>query len=540
VSGDVIASLAAAAALGVALSAWRSGRELRRWLGRDPFGGRRPVRAALAIGAILLVAWALWRAAQTPPRLTAAGADMVLALDVSRSMNARDVAPSRLRRALQLAGDTVRAAEGVRIALVVFAGDAYVALPLTQDADALLTYLNALDSEVISRAGSDLARALDVSAGVFDPRSSRARQILLLTDGEHAEGDLETSLAALRSQGVRVLPVGFGTPDGSEVPGQGAAPLRDHRGNDVWSRRADGVLRRIAAATDGAYLRELEDRPSPGRLLPAPEPDASPQAEPAPDGTAGIEAALATAVALLGLELLLSFGGLRLPRLAFFGTRARAALVVLAALSIAAGPASWLEEGDAHLARGEARIALSLYNKAERHTGETPDTRIRIGNAEFRLGQLERAAGAYLAALRRLDSSRGEARFVASFNLGTVLLEQERFREARDAFWSALLDRPESVEARFNYEWALVRMEPEPDVPLPPPPDATSSDTSADGAQAPQAAQTDDSEERVEQLTEAEAERWLQSIQESLAEPLHRQARKSLEEAGEPPQGQTW
>lgn len=538
-SGNAIASLAAAAALLVALSTWRSGRELRRWLGRDPFGGRRPARAALAIAAILLVAWALWRAAQSPPRLTAAGADMVLALDVSRSMNARDVAPSRLRRALQMAEHTVRAAEGVRIALVVFAGDAYVALPLTQDVDALLTYLHALDSDVISRAGSDLARALDVSAGVFDPRSGRPRQILLLTDGEHAGGDLETSLAALRSQGVRVLPVGFGTPDGGEVPGPGAASLRDSRGNDVWSRRSDAVLRRIAAATDGAYLRELEDRPSPERLVPAPE-AASQDTERAPEGTAGLETALAVAVALLALELLLSLGRPRWLRPRSSRARARAALVGLAAFSIAAGPASWLEQGDAHLARGEARLALSLYNKAERHTGETPDTRIRIGNAEFRLGQLERAAGAYLSALRRLDSSQGDARFVASFNLGTVLLEQERYREARDAFWAALLDRPESVEARFNYEWAQARIEPEPDVPLPPPPEESSPDASADGAQTPQPTQTDDAEERAEQLTEAEAERWLQSIQESLAEPLQRQAQKSLAEAGEPPQGQTW
>jgi Ca-activated chloride channel family protein len=366
---------------------------------------------------------------------------------------------------------------------------------------------------------------------------------LLLSDGEHAEGDLETSLAALRSQGVRVVPVGFGTREGSEVPGPGAASLRDHDGKDVWSRRSDAVLRRIAAATDGAYLRELEDRPSPERLLPAAEPENSNATEPEPSDTAGIEGALALGASLLALELLLSFGGLRLLRPRISGARAQAALVVLGALSIAAGPASWLEEGDAHLERGEARIALSLYNKAERHAGETPDTRIRIGNAEFRLGQLDRAAGAYLSALRRLESADSDARFVASFNLGTVLLTLERYREARDAFWSALLERPGSVEARYNYEWAHARMEPEPDVPLPPPPEESSSDSSTDGSQTrqPQPMQSDAAEQRAEQLTEAEAERWLQSIQESLAEPLHRQARKSLEESGgEPPRGQTW
>lgn len=531
-----LALLAAALLVGQAL--WRSQRELARWLGEDPFARRRVARAALLVGAAGLVAWAALQAVAIPPRLHAAGTDVVLAVDVSRSMNVRDVRPSRLRRALRLAETVSWEAEGVRLALVVFAGDAYVALPLTQDRDALVTYLRALDSEVISRPGTDLARALDAAARVFDPRSSRPRRVLLLSDGEHAGGDLESALARLRTLGVRVLPVGFGTPEGGPVPAPGGT-LRDPSGRSVHSRRADAVLRRVADATDGAYLREREDNPTASRLLPEQALLGERRAEETPPpALRRIEGAVALAVVLLALELALSSGRLRGPR----PRRGLAGATAGIALSlVAVGPSSWQREGDALLERGSAREALSLYRRVERHAGHTPRTRIRIGNAQFRLGQNDQAASAYLSALR-LAARDAEARFVAAFNLGSVLLEQERFREARDALWSALLEDPESLEAQFNYEWALARLPPEPDVPVPPTPSAPEEEEEPTTTE-PQPAPGPEQRERASaELSEAEAERWLQSIVESPDEPLRRQVAEALEQGRErsAPGGQTW
>ena len=192
-------------------SAWRSHRELRAWLGRDELAARRSLRVLLFVSASLLIAFAWMRLAQTPARFTGAGSDVVLLIDVSRSMDTRDTPPSRLRRATRVAERLVQHVSGTRIALVLFAGDAFAAVPLTHDRDALETYLHTLDSELISRPGSDLARALRVAADVFDPRSDRSRALVLLSDGEHAGGDLDAALSYVRRLGVRVVTVGFGT-----------------------------------------------------------------------------------------------------------------------------------------------------------------------------------------------------------------------------------------------------------------------------------------------------------------------------------------
>jgi Ca-activated chloride channel family protein len=534
---------AALVALLVAAAGWRSRRDLARWLGADPWPARRWLRSAFLAGAALLAARAWTLAAATPPRLSGGGADVVVAFDVSRSMDAADSAPSRLRRALRVAEGLVREASAVRLGLVLFAGDAYVALPLTQDSDAFLAYLAALDTDLVSKAGSDVARGLDVAGRVFDPRSERARQVVLLSDGEHADGDLESALATLRSLGVRVVAVGFGTAEGSAVPGPGGDPLVDDEGRVVHSARADATLRRIAQATDGAYFRELEDAPAPARLLPAPQATVEPARDEATDPTAAaLDALAALATALLALELALSLGSLswRARR------RALGAATALAALALAGvGPASWEEEGDAKLAAGDARGALSLYRRVERHGGETPSTQIRVGNALYRLGELDKAAAAYLAALRRLEPEQRSARFAAAFNLGATLLAREGFAEARDAFWSAMLEDPESVEAKFNYEWALARLEPEPDVPVPPSPtpseapEPSGSDAGEQRMQEP--APSEREAKNAQPLAQAEAERWLRSIDERVADPLRSQLAKRAETLGGASQGgQTW
>jgi tetratricopeptide (TPR) repeat protein len=481
---------------------------------------------------VALVGWALLRAADQPPELGSAGADVVLALDVSHSMNSRDTAPSRLRRAMRLAERVAGEADAVRLGLVLFAGDAFVALPLTQDWDAVLTYLGSLDTELISVPGTDLSRALDSAVSVFDPRSSRPRQIVLFSDGEDGGRGLEEALARARAARVRVVPVGFGTPEGGEVLIRGGDALRDEQGDVVHSRRADVLLRRVAAATQGTYYREIEDHPAPGRLLPEPAPDREERASPAP---AGLVAALALAVLLLGAEMLLS---VRWPTRFGWGelVRGRAAALPAAALvalaGTALGPWSLEREGDRLLEQGEPRQALSIYRKVERASGPTARSRIRVGNALYRLGQSERAVAAYLSVLQRFGGGDPSARFVAAYNMGTALLAQQRYAEARDALWTALLENPDSFEAKFNYEWALEHAPPEEEPPLPPmpqPSEAPASQSQQSGASG-EGAQRE--REVPLELSEAEAERWLRAIQESPGEALRRQIGDSLGDPG--------
>lgn len=535
-------ALAAVVALLALASALRGNAEIARWLGADPWPRARFARAAALAACSAAVAWAFALAFGMPPRLSTAGADVVIALDTSRSMDARDTAPSRLRRALRLARRVVEASDGVRISLVLFAGEAYAALPLTQDQDALLIYLNAIDSDLVSRPGTDLAAALRVAGAAFDPRSARKRQVLLLSDGEHGGGDLDSALGSLAALGARVVAVGFGGTEPAPVPGPGGDTLLDDAGRAVNSARADGVLRRVAQATDGAYFRELEDDPAPSRLLPSPAALAETNtSEAEPPAARAVDALAAAAALLLAAELALSFGRRR----ARASRRLAGALAAGLALTLlGVGPTSWLAEGDALLALGQPREALALYRRAERYLGETPQTQLRVGNAQFRLGELDAAAAAWLASLRRLEPSDRSERFAASFNLGTVLIARERYGEARDALWGAMLEDPDDLEAKFNYEWALARIQPEPDVPVPPSPSPTDAHDASDASRGEQRMKEPQRSERrehnAEPISRAEAERWLRGLQERVDEPLRKQMAAETKPGERPPGGQSW
>ena len=523
-----------AIALLCSVSAWRSHRELRAWLGRDALLARRSLRVALLISASTLVALTWLLAVRAPLRLSGTGVDVVLAIDVSRSMDARDTAPSRLRRAGRLAEQVLEQASGFRIGLVMFAGDAFPAVPLTHDRDALTTYVRTLDSELMSNRGSDLARALRVAADVFDPRSDRARSLILFSDGEHTGGDLDPALAHLRRLGVRLTAVGFGTPQGGPVPLAEGGHLEDAYGQTVVSRRADALLERIASATNGSYLREWEDKAEAAALLTTAR--ARGRASEAPPGPS-YEALLGLAALCLVLELLASTQRGR----RFLARPAQATLLCLLSLSLlSCGPQSWLKEGDRLLEQGQLREALSQYRKAERATGVSPHTSIRIGNAYYRMGESRRAAAAYLEALRSLGPEDAAARFSANFNLGNTLLERSHYPEARDAFWAALRGRPTSLEAKFNYEWALERVEPTTPPPLPAaasrPADAESSRNASD-TRAESDLKRSGGDARSSRIDPSEAERWLTYLEEPLAEPLRREIAEQMRGDGA---GQSW
>lgn len=534
----------AAGAVGVlaAQAALRGRRELLGWLGRDPTPATRIARALALTLAAFLVAIALGRASESPEELSHDFADVVIAIDGSSSMDVSDVAPSRLRRALRTAEKLAEEAHGVRLALVVFAGEAFIALPLSHDRDAVITYLRALDSETISARGSELGRGLAAAARAFDPRSSRPRTVLLLSDGEHFGPALDAQIAALARLGARVVSVGYGTAAGAAVPGPLALAEAVRRGEPTLSRRDDAVLRRIASETGGVYFREIEERPTTEDLLPPPAPRAEP--EPArPEGSDPLLPWLVAAGLALAAELWLSGAGSS-PLRGLGRRRAAAAGAAAVALATAAfGPtSSWLSRGDAALSAGRAEEALSLYREAERVGASDARTQIRIGNALYRLERIDQAASAYLEALRAVDPDDELARFSASFNLGNTLVAQEHFEEARDAYWAALLARPDEIEAKWNYEFALQKI-----VELPPVPETEPNQDERSESDSEEPAPSGESSARGEPepapggLDEREAERWLATLDEPVGDALRRQITSEFD--GRPrgrPGGRTW
>lgn len=185
------------------------------------------------------------------------GIDLIIALDTSRSMLARDVKPNRIERAKLAIQDLVKQLKGDRVGLVAFAGSAFVQCPLTLDYAAFLETLRATEVGIIPRGGTALTEAVKAGLEAFEGRQSKHQALVLITDGEDNEGKLDAATKEATDRGVKIFTVGIGTAEGElidiEQNGQHTF-LKDRRGQVVKSRLNDDALKQIATASGGAYL----------------------------------------------------------------------------------------------------------------------------------------------------------------------------------------------------------------------------------------------------------------------------------------------
>jgi len=262
--------LGAVAAL-AALAAWRlAGR--RALLGRvagaqaarlapTASAARPAARAGSALLGLALLALALARP-QCGTRAELAkryGVDLVIALDVSRSMRARDVAPDRLGRALLEVGELVDSLAGDRVGLVVFAGEAFVQCPLTTDYAAARLFLRAVTPESVPQQGSDVGNALQAARQVLEGSEQgggRSKVVLLVSDGEDLEGEARRAAAQLGEAGIRVHALAVGTAAGEPVPllgpdGEVRGYRKDRSGQPVVTRLDRATLEAVTGAASG-------------------------------------------------------------------------------------------------------------------------------------------------------------------------------------------------------------------------------------------------------------------------------------------------
>ncbi|MCC5845631.1 MAG: VWA domain-containing protein [Verrucomicrobia bacterium] len=190
------------------------------------------------------------------------GLEIVFLLDTSNSMRANDIAPTRLQRAKWGVEEFVRALDGDRIGLVGFAGDAQVLCPLTLDYGAFMMHLDDVFPGIIPRGGTNMEAGLRRAMEAFDAEEGEAdRVILLVSDGENHEGDLDPVLHELQRRNIRVFAIGIGDPDGSLLPlpmEDGGPYLRNRQGEVVMSRLDEATLLRITRQTNGLYIRATQ------------------------------------------------------------------------------------------------------------------------------------------------------------------------------------------------------------------------------------------------------------------------------------------
>ncbi len=187
------------------------------------------------------------------------GVDIMVALDVSNSMMAEDIRPDRLERARQIITRLLDRAPNDRIGIVVFAGNAYVHLPITIDHSAAKLFLGSISSDMVPKQGTNIGTAIEMCVKSFSDSTYKHNAILLITDGEdHEQGGIDAAKEA-GELGIAVHTIGMGSPGGVPIPlysrGNKAGFLKDENGNTVLSKLNEKLLAQIAEAGGGIYVR---------------------------------------------------------------------------------------------------------------------------------------------------------------------------------------------------------------------------------------------------------------------------------------------
>jgi Ca-activated chloride channel family protein len=186
------------------------------------------------------------------------GVDIILALDVSQSMAAEDITPSRLEKAKHASKTFLDRLRGDRVGLIPFAGEPYALFPLTMDYAAAKLFIDILQINFVPLPGTEIAPVIAQAAGMYDEQSTASRVLIILTDGEDFGSGLDKAIQQAREQGIRIYTIGIGTVGGAPIPdfdeeGQRRGYKKDSRGEVILSHLDEHTLARLADETGGRY-----------------------------------------------------------------------------------------------------------------------------------------------------------------------------------------------------------------------------------------------------------------------------------------------
>lgn len=182
------------------------------------------------------------------------GIETIIAMDISNSMLAEDVVPSRLQKSKMLVENLVDHFTNDKIGLVVFAGDAFVQLPITTDYVSAKMFLQDINPSLIQTQGTDIARAISLSMNSFTQQKGLGKAIILITDGEDHEGGALEAAKEAKKKGINVFILGVGSSNGAPIPLGNGDYMRDNAGNTVMTALNEQMCRDVAKAGSGTYI----------------------------------------------------------------------------------------------------------------------------------------------------------------------------------------------------------------------------------------------------------------------------------------------
>jgi len=393
------------------------------------------------------------------------GIETIIALDISNSMRAEDIVPSRLDRSKMMVENLVDHFTNDKIGLIVFAGDAFVQLPITSDYVSAKMFLSSIDPSMMATQGTDIAAAIDMAMNSFTQDEGIGKAIIVITDGEnHESGALEAAEAA-RKKGMRVYVLGVGSAQGAPIPVPGTGDyMKDNTGSTVMSALNEDMCRQLAQAGGGAYIH-VENNSAAQQQLDN-ELDKLSKKETSTtvysDFDEQFQAFGILALLLLILEIcIFDRRNPLLKNLSLFKrksstTSMRMLLYITFALTSSVLPLTSLAQTDRQYVRqgnklfeaGDYANAEVSYRKAVEKNPRNPQAAYNLGNA-LMAQKKDSAAVQQFQSAARMETN--PLRKYQSFhNIGVICQTHKMYGDAIEAYKSALRLNPDDDETRYN------------------------------------------------------------------------------------------
>ena len=448
--------------------------ELVRQLMPDVSRLRPAVKFWLLLGALALLIVMLARP-QMGTKIShekRTGIETIICMDISNSMLAEDVTPSRLDRSKMMVENLVDHFSDDKIGLIVFAGDAFVQLPITSDYVSAKMFLSSIDPSMMATQGTDIAAAITMASHSFTQQEGVGKAIIVITDGEDHEGGAMEAAKDAREKGMNTYVLGVGSPNGAPIPTGNGDYLKDNSGQTVMTGLNEEMCRQLADAGGGAYIHvennsraqeQLDnelDKLAKKEISSTIYSDYDEQFQ-----AVGIIVLLLLIIEICILEIknpLLRGVSLfkRSKKLEVGGEKVNARLLLLMVISLtsclspltssAQSDRQLVRQGNKQFRKGNNADAEVSYRKAVEKNQRNPQANYNLGNAlmqqrkdSLAITQLEKAAKLETNPLRRAQ---------AYHNMGVICQQHQMFGEAIEAYKEALRNNPADDQTRYNLE----------------------------------------------------------------------------------------
>ena len=383
------------------------------------------------------------------------GIETIIAMDISNSMRAEDIVPNRLDRSKMMVENLVDHFSNDKIGLIVFAGDAFVQLPITSDHVSAKMFLSSIDPSLIATQGTDLAKAIDMATHSFTQEEGVGKAIVVITDGEDHEGGAVESAKAAKDNGMRVYVLGVGSVNGAPIPIPGTGDfMKDNTGNTVMSALNEDMCKQVAQAGGGAYIHVENNSAAQDQLdneldkLAKKETTATIYSE----FDEQFQAFGLLALLLLIIEIcILDRRNPLLKKLSLFGNKKKVTTIMLLLVTMTAFSQTdrqFIRQGNKQFHRGDYPNAEVSYRKAIEKNPKNPQAAFNLGNAlmaqkkdSAAIVQFENASRLETNPLRKAQSYH---------NMGVICQSHKMYGEAIEAYKNALRLNPDDDETRYN------------------------------------------------------------------------------------------